>query len=318
MQTTSWHPSASIETLQQRAKLIKNIRRFFEQRDYLEVETPAMSRFAVTDVYLNNIEASFRQKTYYLQTSPEYHMKRLLAAGSGPIFQLVKVFRDDELGRWHNPEFTMLEWYRPGIDHHALMEEVNQLLREVLHCPVLIKKTYQQVFKESCEIDPFKASLSDLRQILTHFGLDGVLPENEVERDQYLFLLMSHVIEPFLAETKAPVAVYDFPASQAALAKTNTAGFAERFEVYYKGVELANGFHELTDVGLQSARFHQDNVHRKARGLSVKPIDEYFLQALNSGLPECSGVALGIDRLIALSLDKPTLADVMAFDFNRA
>ncbi len=314
---SDWRPSASIDALRTRADIISRIRNFFNTRAYLEVETPVMARFGITDVYLSNIKAIFRGESYCLQTSPEYHMKRLLAAGSGPIFQLARVFRDDELGRWHNPEFTLLEWYQLGIDHHALMEEVDDFLQEVLHCAPMIKKTYQQVFMDNCDIDPMLASVGELQQTLLRFDLDGVLTVNEQDRDQYLFLLMSHVIEPALAKIESPVAVFNFPVSQAALAKINE-GVAERFEVYYRGVELANGFHELTDVSAQQARFTQDNQARITHGLEESAPDTYLLAALAHGLPPCSGVALGIDRLLALVLNEASIAAILAFDFSKA
>jgi lysyl-tRNA synthetase class 2 len=167
--SSSWQPSASIQSLRQRAEILATIREFFTARSYLEVETPIMAKFGVTDVYLSNIKALFRGESYCLQTSPEYHMKRLLAAGSGPIFQLARVFRDDELGRWHNPEFTLLEWYQLEIDHHALMVEVDALLQVVLGCAPLIKKTYQQVFSDVCGIDPHVATISQLQKAVVHF-----------------------------------------------------------------------------------------------------------------------------------------------------
>lgn len=259
-----WQPSASIEFLRYRAELLATIRQFFLERGYLEVETPIMARYGTTDVYLSNIRATFRNETYCLQTSPEYHMKRLLAAGSGPIFQMARVFRDDELGRWHNPEFTLLEWYQLDIDHHGLMDEMDLFLQKVLQSNPMIRKTYQQVFLEACEIDPLSATIPQLRKVLEHFELDYVLPSQENDRDQFLFLLMSHVVEPFLANEKEPVAVYHFPASQASLAKTRN-GVAERFEVYYQGVELANGFHELTDADAQAKRFAQDQQLRREK-----------------------------------------------------
>ncbi|ARG98057.1 elongation factor P--(R)-beta-lysine ligase [Legionella micdadei] len=312
-----WQPSASIETLRQRAKLLNQIRSFFYQRDYLEVETPTLSRFGITDVYLSNIVATFRGQPYYLQTSPEYHMKRLLAAGSGPIFQLAKVFRDDELGRWHNPEFTMLEWYQLNVDHHGLMDETDALLQTVLQCPPMHRKTYQQAFSETCDLDPLAASLSALKRTLQRFELDNVLAPDEQDPDQYLFLLMSHVVEPALGKESVPVAVYDFPVSQAALAKINH-GVAERFEIYFKGVELANGFHELTDASMQAARFQTDLIARRKKGLPEPAPDEYLLQALANGLPPCSGVALGVDRLLTLALKEPAIAKTLSFDFTRA
>ncbi|WP_238400263.1 elongation factor P--(R)-beta-lysine ligase [Legionella bononiensis] len=313
----SWQPSASLELLKQRARFIAQIRQFFSERHYLEVETPIMAQFGVTDVYLSNIRATFRDRSYCLQTSPEYHMKRLLAAGSGPIFQLARVFRDDELGRWHNPEFTLLEWYQLGIDHHALMEEMDLLLQTLMQTEPLIKKTYQEAFMECCDLDPFTASIDDFRSVLSQYQLESVLSPQEQDRDQYLFLLMSHVVEPFLGKQSAPVAVYDFPPSQASLAKIQN-GVAERFEVYYRGVELANGFHELTDVHAQAKRFALDQEQRKQLGLPAVEADPFLIQALEHGLPSCSGVALGVDRLLALALDQPSIANIISFDFSRA
>ncbi|QRN03217.1 elongation factor P--(R)-beta-lysine ligase [Legionella sp. MW5194] len=313
-----WQPSADLHLLRKRAQAMQGIRDFFHHRGYLEVETPIMCRFGITDVYLSNVLATFRNKPYCLQTSPEYPMKRLLAAGSGPIYQLARVFRDDELGRWHNPEFTLLEWYQPGIDHHALLTEVDALLQRILSCPPLIKKTYGQAFLETCGLNPFEAKIDDFKSTLTRFQLDNVLDQGEEDRDQYLFLLMSHVVEPQLGQLLAPVAVYDFPASQAALAQLNAQGFAERFEVYFRGVELANGFHELTDARAQQQRFEQDLASRLSKGLPLPAVDSYLLAALEHGLPPCSGVALGVDRLLALAFNQPSLAQVMAFDFSRA
>lgn len=313
-----WQPSASIETLKKKAILLAKIRDFFNQSGYLEVETPIMAHHGVTDVYLSNIQANFRGQNYCLQTSPEYHMKRLLAAGSGPIFQIARVFRDDEWGRWHNPEFSMLEWYQLNIDHHALMEEMDFFLRTILHCPALIKKTWQQAFKDSCNIDPFNTSIKALKKTLTEYQLDKVLPADEEDLDQYFFLLMSHVVEPALVRENAPVAIYDFPASQAALAKVNAKGRAERFEIYYQGVELANGFHELTDAKAQQARFEQDLLQRKKNGQDFPTADPFLLAALEHGLPPCSGVALGIDRLMTLALGKTAIAETLAFEFSRA
>lgn len=312
-----WQPSASIESLRQRAQFLAKIRDFFNTRGYLEVETPVMARYGTTDVYLSNIKALFRGGLYNLQTSPEYHMKRLLASGSGPIFQLARVFRDDELGRWHNPEFTLLEWYQLSIDHNALMDEVDLLLQEVLYSKPMLKKTYQQIFTEVCSIDPFTASIEQLRQVLSCYELDNVFSVEEQDRDQYLFLLMSHVVEPSLGKEDAPVAIYNFPVSQAALAKINH-GVAERFEVYYQGVELANGFHELTDAQAQEKRFILDQHLRHEKGLQSVEADRYLLCALEHGLPECSGVALGVDRLLALALRQQEIAQVISFDFSRA
>lgn len=312
-----WHPSASIEHLRARAKFMADIRSFFTRRQYLEVETPIMARYGITDPYLANIKAYFRGRDYALQTSPEYHMKRLLAAGSGPIFQLARVFRDDELGRWHNPEFTLLEWYQLDVDHLRLLAEVNDLFQSLLHCEPIRIRTYQEVFQSICELNPFMASIQDLQACVQRYGLDGVLDAGEQDVDQYLFLLMSHVIEPHLAYDSVPTAIIDFPPSQASLAQIVN-GRAARFEVYYRGIELANGFYELTDPKLQEKRFQMDNDLRLTQGKPAAAIDTYLLQALDSGLPRCSGVALGVDRLLALALEQTRLSTCMAFDFSRA
>ena len=313
----AWRPSASIQHLRARSQLLMQIREFFIARDYLEVETPIMARFGSTDRYLSNIMATCRGQSYPLQTSPEYHMKRLLAAGSGPIFQLARVFRDDELGRWHNPEFTMLEWYQLNIDHLTLLKEVEALLQTLFFCEPFLVKTYREVFEETCGIDPFNAELSVLKDTLCRYRLNQVLPEDETDRDQYLFLLMSHVIEPSFAAYHEPIAVIDFPVSQASLAKT-AHGVAQRFEVYYQGIELANGFHELTDAQSQASRFEADLTLRETHGLPHVAADEYLLAALQFGMPYCSGVALGVDRLLAFILHQSSISEILSFDFSRA
>lgn len=313
----TWIPSASLEILQARAQFMASLRLFFTSKGYLEVETPVMGRYGITDPYLANIQALFRGREFSLQTSPEYHMKRLLAAGSGPIFQLARVFRDDELGRWHNPEFTLLEWYQLEVDHHTLLSEVDELLQCVAGCAPIRKRTYQAVFQEICGIDPFQTTCQALQTCLRRYDLDKVLDPGEQDIDQYLFLLMSHVIEPALAPEPGPTAIVDFPASQASLAQIID-GYAARFEVYYRGVELANGFYELTDASLQAARFQTDNQIRCAQGKPIALIDDNLLQALEYGLPVCSGVALGVDRLLALALHQKQLSSCLAFDFGRA
>lgn len=315
--TQDWHPSASIKTLKRRAELISKIRAFFDTRSYMEVTTPIMAPYGVTDIYLENLSLAFQKQTYFLQTSPEYHMKRLLAAGSGSIYQLSTVFRDDELGRWHNPEFTMLEWYRLGFRMQDLIQEVDSFLQEILQCPPLIRKSYKELFIHYADIDPFEASLASLRACCAHYGLADTLAESETDRDQYLFLIMSCVIEPAMKEEKAPIAVYHFPPSQAALARVEN-GLSLRVEIYYKGIELANGFEELNEASEQSKRFEQDNLLRKQKGLAVKPVDKRLITALEQGFPECSGMALGVDRLLALALDLPSVSEVMAFALSRA
>ncbi len=316
MHTPDWTPSASVKTLRKRAVMMARIRQFFTERGYLEVETPCMAAFGVTDVYLESISVQCLGQQYFLQTSPEYHMKRLLAAGSGPIFQLARAFRDDEAGRWHNPEFTMLEWYRPGINHLDMLKEMDSFFKFILKSKSLVIKTYQALFEGICGFNPFNVTLTQLKKALHHFKLDNILDADETDVDQYLFLLMSHIIEPALAEYDAPVGVIDFPASQAALACI-CEGRAERFEVYYQGIELANGFHELTDVKQQAARFEADNKKREARGLEPRAVDKRFLAAMAHGLPASTGVALGVDRMFALASEHKNIQESLAFDISR-
>lgn len=311
----SWNPSGSIELLQKRARIIAKIRHFFERKAYLEVDTPYMAQYGVTDVHLTNIKASFRGKPYYLQTSPEYHMKRLLAAGSGPIYQLARVFRDDECGRWHNPEFSLLEWYQLDVDHWYLIDEMEQLFQHLADVPCFKRMSYQEAFEKACHLNPLEASLQEMQKVCERFDLGNVLAPDE-PKDQYLHLLMAMVVEPFLGKTYLePVVVYDFPASQACLAKVQ-GPVAHRFEVYWQGVELANGFHELTDASLQRLRFEEDLQLRRQMGLPAMEMDHLLLAAMQHGLPECSGVALGIDRLISILLKQDSIAKVMSFAFS--
>ncbi|NBX83999.1 MAG: elongation factor P--(R)-beta-lysine ligase [Gammaproteobacteria bacterium] len=309
-----WRPTCSIEHLKKRSEMMKAIRQFFESRQYLEVETPYMAHFGVTDPHLANIEAQFRGQTYSLQTSPEYHMKRLLAAGSGPIFQIARVFRDDEFGRWHNPEFTLLEWYQLGVDHFYLIAEIEALFKRLCEVPAFVHMRYQAAFERYCQFNPLDVSQSMVHQICENFGLGDVLGEHE-SVDQHLHLLMAMVVEPGIAKDyDAPVVMLDFPASQASLAKTDGLT-AHRFEIYWRGVELANGFHELTDPSLQAHRFAEDNRIREELNYPIKKVDHLLLSALEHGMPECSGVAIGLDRLFALLLKQDNIAQVLSFAF---
>lgn len=323
-ETATWQPSASIPNLLKRAAIMAEIRRFFADRGVLEVETPCMSQATVTDIHLFPFETRFvgpghsQGMNLYLMTSPEYHMKRLLAAGTGPIYQLCRSFRNEEMGRHHNPEFTMLEWYRPHYDMYRLMNEVDDLLQQVLECDAAETLSYQQVFQRHLEIDPLSADKTLLREAAAKLDLSNIADAEE-DRDTLLQLLFSMGVEPHIGKDK-PTFVYHFPASQAALAQISTEDHrvAERFEVYFKGIELANGFHELTDAREQQQRFDQDNRKRAARGLTQQPIDVNLLEALKAGLPDCSGVALGVDRLVMLALKAESLADVVAFPVDRA
>ncbi|MDA9556739.1 elongation factor P--(R)-beta-lysine ligase [Vibrio sp.] len=320
----SWSPSASIEQLRERASILRQIRDFFYQRDVLEVDTPALSHATVTDIHLHTFQTEFVGPGYangqplYLMTSPEFHMKRLLAAGSGSIYQINKSFRNEESGRHHNPEFTMLEWYRVGFDHHDLMDEMDTLLQHILRVEPADKITYQQAFIQCLKVCPLEGSMQELKVVAGQLGLSDIA-ESEEDRDTLLQLLFSVGVEPSIGQ-KSPAFVFDFPASQAALAKVNTQDprVADRFEVYFKGIELANGFHELDDAKEQRQRFEADNHKRIDMGLVPQPIDEHLLAALEFGLPACAGVALGIDRLVMLATQCDHIKEITAFEFSRS
>ncbi|MGO5000623.1 elongation factor P--(R)-beta-lysine ligase [Oceanisphaera sp. W20_SRM_FM3] len=322
--TAAWPPTATLAALQKRAQILAHIRQFFAERQVLEVDTPTMASAGVTDVHLHNFTTRFVGPGHgdglalYLQTSPEFHMKRLLAAGYGAIYQLAKAYRNEEAGRLHNPEFTMLEWYRPGFDHLQLMDEMADLLQLILAVAAPTRMTYQQAFMDTLQVCPLTASLDELRSAGLGLGADDLLAI-ESDRDTILQLLFALGVEPRIGQ-QVPCFVYDFPASQAALARINPqdSRVAERFEVYFKGIELANGFHELTDADEQRQRFERDNQARAMRGLNVRPIDEYLLAALNHGLPQCAGVALGVDRLVMLAQGAERLEQVIAFPVTRA
>ena len=320
----TWQPTASIEQLKQRGQILASIRHFFASRDVLEVDTPAMSQATVTDIHLHTFNTEFvgpgyaKGQTLYLMTSPEFHMKRLLAAGSGPIYQICKSFRNEESGRYHNPEFTMLEWYRPGFTHHTLMDEMDELLQQVLSSAPATRMTYQQAFLDVLGVCPLVGSMTELKAAAAQLGLADIA-EPEQDRDTLLQLLFSVGVEPKIGQA-APAFVYDFPASQAALARINPQDnrVAERFEVYFKGIELANGFHELSDGDEQLVRFEQDNEKRLAMGLQPQPIDMHLVNALRAGFPDCAGVALGIDRLIMLAMGEDHIDQVTAFPIDIA
>jgi len=314
-----WRPTASQSVLIARAKMLANIRHFFSAKNVLEVDTPSLSRGTITDIYLDALKSSYQnnqaEQQLYLQTSPEFAMKRLLSAGSGSIFQICRAFRDDEIGRYHNPEFLMLEWYRVDFNHLQLMAEMDELLITILDTKPADIISYQQLFIDTLKLDPLEASNSTLQTMVIEKANGPILDD----RDELLHCLFAILIEPNLGSHK-PVMVVDYPASQSSLARLSIKDrrVAERFEVYYKGIELANGFHELKDATEQRERFNQDNIQRKLLGKPQKPIDERFLSALESGLPDCAGVALGLDRLLMLKLNIKTIKEVMPFPMDRA
>jgi len=328
----TWQSTLSWKNAKKRAEILQNIRLFFVDRNVIEVETPALSQGSVTDVYLDAFscrydflsDSSVHQPcNLFLQTSPEFHMKRLLASGYGCIFQISKAFRHEEAGRNHNPEFTMLEWYRLGFDHFDLMNEVADLLKIILSCSEPEQITYQAMFLDKVNIDPLTATRAELLQLIKRFDMlsDWLVIDsnNDVDNDILLHFIFSEIIEPTIG-IDAPCFVYNFPKSQASLAKLSMKDerVAERFECYYQGVELVNGFHELTDEKIQTQRFQMDNEKRFAKGLMDKPIDGRFIAALSHGLPQCSGVALGIDRLVMLALNVEHIKEVLSFSVERA
>lgn len=320
----SWKPSVSLVNLRKRAKIISEIREFFALRNVMEVDTPALSHYSVTDPFLMPFETQFvgpdavNGKSLFLQTSPEYAMKRLLAAGSGCIYQLAKAFRNEEYGRYHNPEFTMLEWYRVGFDDVALMNEIEDLLKRILPVTCCERKSYQDAFLEFVGLDPLTAKDAELSQALIKLGMENLLTD-EISRDDMLQLLFSEYVEKSIGQ-QVPCFIYNFPASQASLAKlvAEDPRVAHRFELYFKGVELANGFYELTDAKEQCTRFDADNQKRKRLNIEQRAVDLRFISALSSGLPECAGVALGVDRLLMLALDAKHIDEVIAFPVHRA
>ncbi|MAT91512.1 MAG: EF-P lysine aminoacylase GenX [Halioglobus sp.] len=313
-----WRPRANLEGLRRRAALLADIRAFFARRGVLEVETPLLCSAGVTDPAIEPLlvqRGTSLAAPRYLQTSPEYAMKRLLAAHGEAIFQLAHAFRDGEAGSRHNPEFTLLEWYRPGFSLHALMDEVAQLVSDCLGPRAENRYSYRELFLQHLDLDPMTAADRDIEQS----ARDNIdVGDLTGDRDLWLDLLMSHVIEPQLQDL---CFVHDYPASQAALSRIETVEgvpVARRFELYVDGVELANGYHELSDPAEQRRRFEADNARRRARGQPERPLDEHLLAALEHGLPDCCGVALGLDRLLMLATGTSDIRDVLAFDWGRA
>jgi len=302
--------------------MLSAARAFFNERGVLEVETPILSAAAVSDPQIESLATQIAglPGRRYLCPSPEYAMKRLLAAGSGDIYQICKVFRDAERGRWHNPEFTMIEWYRVGLDEAALMDEVEALIGRLL-APTRVlgaaeRLSYAAALQRHAGVDAFGSSEDEL---LEAAGRHGIHCDADLDRDAKLDLLMGLIVGPRLGRSN-PCFVCDYPASQAALArlKPGLPQVAARFEMYLDGLELANGFHELVQPREQRARFMHDLALRSERGQVQAPLDENFLAALESGLPDCAGVALGFDRLVAIALGANQLSDAMAFSIDNA
>ena len=324
----TWRPSAAPGALQLRARLNAALRAFFAGRDVLEVETPILSQAGNTEPNIASFHVEFTghadagPRRRWLRTSPEYPLKRLLAAGVGDCYELGRVFRDGEAGGRHNPEFTMLEWYRVGWDHLQLADEVVEVVQLALalvgRSATPVHTSYRDLFRDHLGLDPMRAPVEQLRAAL---AID--IDPSGLERDDWLDLLITHRIQPGFADDSI-VVLHGYPASQAMLARVSEDGeadpaqVAERFEVFLGPLELANGYHELQDAQEQAGRFENDRARRRARGDVEPGVDHNLLDALRHGLPSCAGVALGVDRLLMTMLGTGRIADVLAFDFARA
>ncbi|CAN5805783.1 elongation factor P--(R)-beta-lysine ligase [soil metagenome] len=316
---TAWKPGASWEVLRLRAELLARIRAFFAARFVLEVETPVLSRAGITDPQLLSLSTRLQMpgaaasQVLYLQTSPEFAMKRLLASGSGPIYQIARGFRDGESGRLHNPEFTLIEWYQLDHDHHALMDEAESLVADLIDLGPCQRMSYGEAFVTHAGFDPHREEPSKLalhaERLGLHLGGNGMHDPNI-----YLDLILSHAVAPRIGKGQ-PCFIYDYPISQAALARIrgDDPPVAERFELFVDGIELASGYHELADPIEQRRRFEADLERRRRLGAPEIPIDERLLDALARGLPACAGCALGFDRLVMLAAGVRDIQDVLAF-----
>ena len=313
-----WRPRGDRGRWAQRAAVIASVRSFFEERGVLEVDTPILGARGAMEPTIASFSTSGPDgRIRWLQTSPEYAMKRMLAAGSGPIFQICRAFRAGESGPRHNPEFTLLEWYRPGFDHHRLMDETGVLADAVLGCGRPRRIGYAEAFRRLAGVEVGSDPTAVLREQARRTGADASTAAG-LDRDGCLDLLLTQRVQPRLADLAGTRAVflYDYPASQAALARvrrTAAGAHAERFELFIDGVEVANGYHELTDPCEQRRRFAREAARRRQAGLPPMEVDERLLAALAHGLPQCAGVALGLDRLVMLALGVPSLEDAMVF-----
>ena len=311
-----WQPGASLETLGQRSRVLAQLRDFFQQRQIMEVDVPLLSRATVTDLNIDSIAALNASDAAYLQTSPEYFMKRLLASGSGDIYSLGKAFRSAESGRRHNPEFTLLEWYRCGWDEHRLMDEVVELIATLVSDIAVRRCSYADIFIQHLQVDPHLVDLAELQELAVSASSEAWADET---RANCLDLLFSVLIEPKLED--GLVLVYDYPACQAALAKSaedcQGRQISRRFEAFLNRVELANGYCELTDGAEQAGRFAEDQRLRELSGKAMVAADQHLLAAMEAGLPESAGVAMGVDRLMMQLQGADSIDQVMPFSWKR-
>ncbi len=323
---TDWRPAASRSMIETRAGMLKSIRAFFDARDVIEVETPILSRYAVTDVHLESFAADFQGERFYLNTSPEYAMKRLLADTALPVYQITRAFRNDEYGQFHNPEFSMLEWYRPAYSLIELMDELEQLVTSLMtecgRTAVFQRLSYQQAFETYVGLNPHTVNSRQCQQRALELGIEIPVGLGQAveERDDWLDWLLTQVLLPQLPSQQFTI-LYDYPASQAALARleNNASGYlvARRFELLYGELELANAFDELTDAEEQAARFECDREKRKLAGKTDVMTDTNLLAALQHGLTRCAGIAVGLDRLLMVLTAKTSIDEVLAFPWQR-
>lgn len=325
----AWQPTATWNVLRLRARLLRQVREFFDARGFLEVETPLLSAEAAIDRHLEPFEVRPMPgghpagEQLWLQTSPEFHMKRLMAAGGQAIYQVARVFRQGEYGRQHNPEFTMVEWYRCGDHLEQAMDLTDELCRALLGTAPAIRCTYAEIWEDAVGLDPHRADAAELSAWARAHQV-AVGPEfDAADRDTWLDLLFAEVVQPTLAGTPADplraVLVSHFPASQAALAQVcGNPPVAERFELFVNGIELANGYHELRSATVLRERNQRQNAARAAHGLRTLPEPERLLAAMEAGLPDCSGVALGFDRVVMLAARLDSLEDALAFPGPRS
>lgn len=336
-------PSASLAALEQRAALLRKLREFFHQRGFLEVETPLLAPEVIPELHIEPLRTGDcplflplpaesrrdlkqekgtvpRDDSRFLQASPELHMKRLLAAGATAIYQVTRSFRGGERGRLHNPEFTIVEWYRAGDDMQAGMDLLDQLAQALLGTPPALRTTYADAFQEHVGVCPHTVTIDELATAATAANIPVPTGLDRFDRDEWLNLMLATRIEPQLGRDR-PEILFHYPASQSALAQvvSTPAGHqvAERFELYYHGVELANGFHELTDADELRARFKVVNAARVADDRCELPMPETFLAAMEHGLPPCTGCALGFDRLVMLAMGAESIDAVMTFPSQR-
>ena len=320
-----WRPSCSLELLRRRAEMLQTIRQFFAERDVLEVETPLLSLTVGTDPQLDFFTTSYAmppQQTLYLQTSPEFAMKRLLAAGSGSIYQICKAFRNGEAGRFHNPEFTILEWYRVGFELAELMQDITDLILAVFkdrHLDAPQRFSYQTVFQQQTGLDPLQFDHDAYCAYAQAVGLPEAVALCGENHALWLDFIFSHQIQPQLGKN-ALCLVYGYPACQSSLARFNieNPSVTERVELFLNGIELGNGYYELADYIEQERRFDTEIMIRKQQNLPLINKDNRLIAALKAGLPNCSGIAIGLDRLLMLLTDSLSLSDVLAFPIDRA